>query len=277
MTVASPALDAIEAAIRRGLALAGDRLFVAGICGAQGSGKSTLATILAERLAAHGVRTAVLSLDDLYRTRTEREALAASVHPLLLTRGVPGTHDVGLGLETLAALERGEAAALPRFDKARDDRAPRTGWAQAPADTALLILEGWCLGARPQHEAALTEPANDLERDEDRDGTWRRFVNRALAGEYQRLFARIDLLAFLAAPSFDSVFGWRREQERALQAQTGAGAPGIMSDAALGRFIAHYERLTRHMLAEMPARADLVIELAEDRTVRRIPNSASLS
>lgn len=252
--------ELVEAAIRRAMAQT-DGLFVAGICGAQGSGKSTLAAALAERFE----RVAVLSLDDLYRTRAEREALAAEVHPLLLTRGAPGTHDVALGLATIAALERGEAAPMPRFDKAADDRAPISQWPRGPEATELLILEGWCLGARPQPEAALAEPVNRLEREEDADGVWRRYANDALAGEYQTLFARIDLLTLLAAPSFDCVFGWRKQQEDELRQRTGGG----MSDEELRRFIQHYERLTRHILAEMPPRADVVVELEADRSVRR--------
>lgn len=260
------AIQAVETAIR-GRLEGSDGLLVAGICGAQGSGKTTLAEALQRRFSESGTPTAVLSLDDLYRTKAEREGLAASVHPLLRTRGVPGTHDVALGLATIAALERGEAIALPRFDKAADDRAPRGEWPLAPAATRLLILEGWCLGARPQDEAALAEPVNALERDEDPHATWRCYANRALAGDYQRLFARIDLLALLAAPGFDSVFGWRRQQEDDLRARSGPDATGVMSDADLRRFIQHYERLTRHVLAEMPERADVVVRLAGDRSV----------
>lgn len=260
------AVDILEAAIRRGLETAKRRPFVAGICGAQGSGKSTVAEALKHRFEAEGVRVAVLSLDDLYRTKSEREALARTVQPLLRTRGVPGTHDVALGLATIAALDRGEAAALPRFDKAIDDRAPSADWPLAPEGTELLILEGWCLGARSQDEAALAGPVNALERDEDPQGVWRHFANDALAGDYQRLFDRIDLLALLAAPSFDCVFGWRKQQEDALRRTSGAG----MSDEELRRFVQHYERLTRHILREMPTRADVVIELAEDRSVANL-------
>lgn len=239
------------------------RPFVLGLCGAQGSGKSTLAAGLAERFE----RTAILSLDDLYRTKAERVALARTTHPLLATRGVPGTHDVALGLATFDALGRGEAAALPRFDKACDDRAPTGRWGHAPAGTRLLIFEGWCIGAQPQPEAALIEPINALEREEDAGGLWRRAVNAALAGEYQRLFARIDRLMLLAAPGFEVVRGWRIEQERELRARAAPDAPGLMGDAEVARFIQHYERLTRHILAEMPARADCVARLAADRSL----------
>lgn len=240
----------------------GDGLRVIGLCGAQGSGKSTLAAGLAALFERESVPTAILSIDDLYLTRAERERLARDVHPLLRTRGVPGTHDIALGLSILDDLAAGRPASLPRFDKARDDRAPASDWAGASADTRLLILEGWCVGARPQPEAALAKPVNALERDEDPDGLWRRFANAALAGPYQHLFGRIDRLILLAAPGFDIVLRWRIEQEHRLRRAQGGG----MSDAEVARFIRHYERLTRHILAEMPGRADLVIPLAEDRS-----------
>jgi D-glycerate 3-kinase len=74
---------------------------------AQGSGKTTLARALATAATAQGITTACLSLDDLYLTRAERLELSAKVHPLLATRGVPGTHDVSLGLRVIDALDQG--------------------------------------------------------------------------------------------------------------------------------------------------------------------------
>jgi D-glycerate 3-kinase len=253
-TILALAADAIRLRLHDGLCLAG-------LCGAQGSGKSTLAAGLAARFEREGVPTAILSIDDLYLTRAERERLARDVHPLLRTRGVPGTHDVALGLSVITDLAAGRPARLPRFDKAIDDRAPASRWPVAPAGTRLLILEGWCVGARPQAGEALAEPANTLERDEDPDGIWRGFANAALAGAYQALFGRIDPLILLAAPGFDIVLRWRIEQEHQLRRERGGG----MDDAGVARFIRHYERLTRHILAEMPGRADLVLPLAEDR------------
>ncbi|MEJ7934511.1 kinase [Sphingobium sp. AN558] len=263
-------MDVVAEAARHALTGANGRLVLLGLCGAQGSGKSTLAAGLKARLEGEGVATAILSIDDLYKTRAAREGLARTVHPLLRTRGVPGTHDVALGLDVIAALERGEATWLPRFDKAADDRLPPTAWDKAEAGTRLLILEGWCVGARPQAAAALGAPVNALEREEDAEGIWRRYANMALAGPYQPLFARIDLMVLLAAPNFGVVQAWRSQQEQALRAVAGKEAPGVMSDAGVERFIQHYERLTRHILHEMPGRADLVIRLGEDRSMRGV-------
>lgn len=234
----------------------GDRPLVLGLCGAQGSGKSTIAARLATRFPG----TAILSLDDLYHTRAERLRLAEQVHPLFVTRGVPGTHDVALGLATIAALRDRRGVTLPRFDKAVDDRAPESTWPVAPSPCRLLIFEGWCVGAVAQDDAALAEPVNRLESEEDADGIWRRYVNATLARDYPGLFAALDMLVLLLPPDWPSVLRWRTEQEAAL----GAWA---MTPEKLSRFVSHYERLTRHMWREMPGRADLTIQLAADRTI----------
>lgn len=158
---------------------------------------------------------------------------------------------------------------LPRFDKAADDRAaPEQGrTVEGPVD--LILFEGWCVGARPQPAADLLAPVNDLERDEDRDGSWRRFANDHLSSSYRSLFMALDV-AVLLAPSggFEAVSGWRKEQERKLRDRLAAeGLPPAraMSDAQVERFIAHYERLTRWILQEMPARADVLVRLDPKR------------
>ena len=78
---------------------------VVGINGAQGSGKSTLTKILSMLLSQGFDKNVVsISIDDLYLTRAERQQLAEDIHPLFLTRGVPGTHDVELGKSILMQL-----------------------------------------------------------------------------------------------------------------------------------------------------------------------------
>lgn len=238
------------------------RTVTIGLCGAQGSGKSTVAAATRRLLADRGLTAAVLSLDDLYLPREARERLAAQAHPLLITRGPPGAHDPALGVEVLAALARPGEVALPRFDKATDTRRPRTEWESVQAPVDVVLFEGWCVGARPQPPEALVDPINALERDEDPDGRWRTFVNTALAGAYQPLFARLDRLVLLQAPGFEAVAAWREEQEAKLRARTGRG----MAPDQIARFVAHYERLTRWILQEMPARADRVFCLGPERT-----------
>jgi D-glycerate 3-kinase len=255
----------LVAAIARALAEPRKRPLVVGLCGAQGSGKSTVAAAL----AAQFPRTVALSLDDLYKTRAERAQLGREIHPLFATRGVPGTHDVDLGLATFARLDAGQATPLPRFDKATDDRIGQASWPIAPDHAELVIFEGWCVGARPQESAALTNAINPLERDQDYDGIWRRHVNETLRGDYQHLFARIDWLALLRAPNWEQVLDWRQEQERALR-RSGASGAGVMSDTEVVTFVSHYERLTRHILEDMPGYADVTLQLDPTRACTEV-------
>lgn len=256
--------DRIEAALPARPDRGARKPFVLGIAGAQGSGKSTAAARLVGRLRERGLACALLSLDDLYLDGARRAALAVEVHPLLRTRGVPGTHDIGLGLAIVDALGEAGPVALPRFDKARDEPAPLDAWDvfEGPAD--ILVLEGWCLGARPQASEALATPVNALERDIDPEGGWRRYVNDQLAGPYRRLFDRIDLRVLLAAPDLDTVADWRIEQEQALRARCiaeGRTAAKLMTDAEVRHFVAYFQRITEQMLRDAASIAELVIPL----------------
>jgi len=240
--------------------------FVLGINGAQGTGKSTLADLLHDYLTdKYQRRVALLSIDDIYLTRAERSVLAKNAHPLLRTRGVPGTHDVELGvavINRLRELGSNESCRLPRFDKSQDDRCPEQNWPTVTGPVDLVIFEGWCVGSRAADPADLAEPVNELERLEDTDGDWRRYVNDKLSDEYAPLFSLLDGLLFLRAPSFAAVQRWRLEQEHNLKARTAGAA--VMDDAEVARFIQHYQRITENNLAALPALADGVIELGED-------------
>lgn len=242
------------------------RQLLVGICGAQGTGKSTLAAFLERALATIGRRVAALSLDDFYLTRAERVKLAATVHPLLATRGVPGSHDVALLISVLDALQglgEGDMVRVPRFDKATDDRASPDAWRAHSGPVDIVLLEGWCVGSVAQDEAALAKPVNALEADEDPDGCWRRWVNERLTREYAGLRGRLDRLVYLAAPDFDAVYRWRLKQEEKLRSATGGG-PRLLGPDQLRRFLMHYERLTRANAKTLPGLADVVLELDQE-------------
>jgi len=239
-----------------------------GLSGLQGSGKSTLARQLAAAANARGVPTQVLALDDFYFGRRDRARLARNVHPLLATRGVPGTHDLALLARTLDALRNPTGASrIPRFDKGRDTRVPPSRWRRIAAAPRLILIEGWCIGVPAQATGELGRALNNLERTEDSDGRWRAWVNAQLADRYTRIWRRFDALVVLAAPDFEIVARWRDEPERALRRR---GAPQAMSRSTLRRFLMHYERLSRHALRTLPALADVLVALDETRGGRRI-------
>lgn len=257
----------VDALVRKQRTLG--RTYLVGVNGAQGTGKSTFLALVSRMLkASHGLRVSGFSIDDLYRTRGEREVLASTVHPLLRTRGVPGTHDVELGHALLTGLSRSDSAhvRIPVFDKATDDRAPEEAFLTVQTPLDVVIFEGWCVGAQAQLAAELEAPINDLEREEDPDGTFRRHVNDQLAGPYADLFARLDTLIMLKAPSMEAVRRFRMEQERALARKLQAqGLPDTtMDEAAVTRFVSYFERITRGMLRDMKDRADILIEVGED-------------
>ena len=249
-----------------------------GFSGCQGSGKSTLVALMAKVMCeVHGVSTVVLSLDDFYLTKATRVALAQSIHPLFATRGVPGTHDLVLLNETIAALRQpppGGSVPIPAFDKALDDRPEMVHWRQVSAPVQLILLEGWCVGLSPQQKSELEAPINPMEAEQDPSRVWRGEVNRQLATEYADLFGKLDALLLLQAPSFDAVFDWRWQQEQRLSQQFQQDHPDkpdpTMSRSEVADFILHYQRLTEHGLKTLPDRADFAWELATDRSVERM-------
>lgn len=243
-----------------------------GLNGSQGSGKSTLCNLLKWILeAAFDCHACIISIDDLYLPKTARQQLGKKIHPLLTTRGVPGTHDIPLGLKLLNRLKSpkpGEEIEIPRFSKAADDRLPQADWDFVTAPIDLILLEGWCVGATPQTDEELCQPINSLEEKEDADGRWRRYVNNQLLGPYHELFSLIDLQLMLKIPAWELVYFWRKRQEEQLAAkQSGSG---VMGEVALQRFIMHYERLTKHQLQTLPEKSDLVLSLNQHQRVTEL-------
>jgi len=246
---------------------------IVGISGSQGSGKSTLADLLALLLGnRYKLNTVVISIDDFYYTLQQRETLSRTVHPLMATRGVPGTHDVTLAINTIRGLCTQGTISIPRFDKSIDDRFPKEKWDQVVSKPDIILFEGWCLGAEPQSQEELLEPVNELEKTEDPDGVWRQYVNQQLRDVYPELFNMIDVWIMLKAPSFECVHQWRLEQENKLReslAGSTSSADKLMSEQELKHFIQYYQRITEQLLKTLPDKVDYLFELDEKRKIIR--------
>ena len=246
----------------------GDRPPLIAVVGAQGSGKTTLARAAAERFGA-----VQISIDDVYLTRAERETLAREVHPLFVTRGPPGTHDLALLqrlIDSLSAAGPDDETLIPDFDKRGDDRRPVADWRACRGRPSAILIDAWCLGALPEEVAALTRPLNALEADDDPDGGWRRAVNDLLSSAYADFIARFDAVLFLRAPSFDVVLDWRCQQEADLLGVPPDALPAAERERLTG-FIQYFERITRHMLAG-GVKADLIVQLDRNRLPGSMPS-----
>lgn len=242
------------------------------INGAQGTGKSTLTSFL-KKIIESELNCVVeeLSLDDFYYTREERQQLSMQVHPLFVTRGVPGTHDIGLLENTLDALTNRKSCTVPRFNKASDDRYDESGWTYCKEPVDVILFEGWCNGSPVQELDQLVKPVNELEASEDSEGVWRHYANEQLKNYHKRVFRHTDMTIMLDANDFKRIYDWRSLQESKLRATTSSkNQQHIMSDTELKRFIQHYERISRHSLSHLPQLADVVLPVATDHSITGI-------
>ena len=169
--------------------------------GGQGTGKTTTTGILKIILKKFFKRNVyVTSIDHFYKTFKERNKLSKKIHPLLKTRGVPGTHDIHIGLKTLDSLFTAKPSTLtpiPAFSKPLDERKPKSTWEVFEGKPDYIFFDAWFGGAKPLSEKNWKTPINTLELKEDTDGVWSKLSNRELAGDYQVLFDRFDLLIII--------------------------------------------------------------------------------
>ena len=249
----------------------GKTLFL-GLSGGQGSGKTTIVgimKIILEKFFKRKVYT--ISIDDFYKTLKERNQMSRTIHPLFKTRGVPGTHDIKLIKKLFNFIKRRKFKKfkLPKFDKSIDDRAKREYWTSVKKRPEIIILEGWCVGAKPQSNFLIKNPINALEKNEDKNLTWRNYVNNKLKNEYQKIFAMIDHFIFLKVPNFNMVLKWRFLQERKLKKKSSLNKK-IMSHRQIKRFVMFYERITLQMIKDLNKCASMVILLKKNHQIKKV-------
>jgi len=242
-----------------------------GLSGGQGSGKTTVSKILKIILRKFFKRRIyVSSIDDFYKTLKDRSKMSSKIHPLFKTRGVPGTHDTSLILNFFKIIMKNKFKKnkLPKFDKATDDRVKKKYWFNIKHKPEIIILEGWCVGAKPQSNYLIKKPINILEKYEDKDLKWRKYVNAKLKKEYNKIFKMVDHLIFMKIPNFRAVYKWRLLQEIKLKKKSNSNKK-IMSYKEIKRFIMFYQRITLQMIKDLSKSASVVILLKKNHEIKR--------
>ena len=248
------------------------KTLILGFSGGQGSGKTTVAGILKIILKKFFKRRIhVSSIDDFYKILKKRNKMSKNIHPLLQTRGVPGTHDVYLIKKFFYLLKKNKFRnfILPKFDKSVDDRLKKKYWTSVNKKPEIVILEGWCVGAKPQSNLLIKKPINDLEKNEDKKMIWRNYVNDKLKKEYKKIFSMIDYFIFMKIPNFSMVFKWRLLQEKKLEKKSHSKKK-IMSYIEIKRFIMFYQRITLQMIKDLSKSASVVMFIKKNHETKKV-------
>ena len=245
-----------------------------GLAGGQGSGKTTISSILTIILKKYfKLNVFKVSIDDFYKTRKDRKLLSKKKHPLLMTRGVPGTHDIDLMLNFFKKIrtKKFKNLQVPKFNKAIDDRRMKKSWYKINSKPDVVIFEGWCVGAKAQTNDQLKKPINSLEKIYDNNAKWRSHVNNQLKNKYKILFKQLDELLYLKAKNFDLLKNWRLKQEKKLWLKTkNKKNLKIMSGKDIINFMQTYQRITQQMFKDTLKISSIIMNLDINHQIQNI-------
>ena len=247
---------------------------IVGLAGGQGSGKTTISSIISLILKKYfKLKVFKISIDDFYKTKKQREILSKNKHSLLITRGVPGTHDINIMLDFFRKIKTKnfKSLKLPKFNKANDDRYKKKHWYKLKSRPDVVIFEGWCVGAKPQSLRLLKKPINALEKAYDKSLKWRRFVNLQLKTNYKKLYSQLDSLLYLKVKNFNLLKKWRIKQEEKLWLKSKSRKNlKIMNKKEVINFMQTYQRITEQMFKDAPKYSSIIMNLNKNHQIHKI-------
>ena len=236
--------------------------------GSQGIGKSSFINIISKTIEKfYDKKILLLSLDNYYLSKKQRLLLSKKIHKLLVTRGVPGTHNIKELVKNVKQFNQEKyPITTPLFDKLIDDRIKLNKTIKTKCD--ILFLEGWCCGSSEIPKKFLYKNINYLEKINDPNNKWRNFYNNKLKIEYKKLFKLFDELIFLKTSSFDNVYKWRLKQEKTNQSKNKKSKR--MTPNEIKFFIQHYEKITKWMIKDLNKKAQIVIQFEKNHKISSI-------
>ena len=248
------------------------RPYFVGLAGGQGTGKTTTSSLIKIILTKYfKLKVFKISIDDFYKTRKERISLSKRVHPMLLTRGVPGTHDIHMILNFFRKVKsrKFKRLRLPTFNKAVDDRFNKKKWYDLNQKPDVIIFEGWCVGAKPENNITLKKTINSMEKAKDQKQIWRKYVNQQLKSKYKNLYSQLNCLIYLKAKNFSLLQEWRLKQERKLLFKSKKNSKSkIMNKEDVLSFMQTYQRITQNMFKNMPKHASIIFNLNSNHQIK---------
>ena len=246
--------------------------YFVGLAGGQGTGKTTISSLIKIIITKYfKLKVFRISIDDFYKTRKERTNLSKRVHPMLLTRGVPGTHDINMMLNFFrkAKSKNFKRIKLPTFNKAIDDRFSKKYWYDLRNKPDVIIFEGWCVGAKPEKNITLKKTINSMEKVKDQKQVWRKYVNQQLKSKYKNLYSQLNCLIYLKAKNFSLLQKWRLKQERKLWLKSKKNSNlKIMGRGDVINFMQTYQRITQNMFRFMPKHASIILNLNSNHQIK---------
>ncbi len=250
------------------------RSYIVGLSGGQGSGKTTISSIISIILRKYfKLNVFTISIDDFYKTRKERFLLSKRIHPSLMTRGVPGTHDINMMLDFFKRVKgkKFRLLKLPKFNKAIDERYNKKLWHSLKKRPDVIIFEGWCVGAKPEKNSTLKKSVNSLEKLKDKKLTWRRYVNKQLKSKYKQLYDQLNCLLYIKSNNFSLLRKWRIKQEKKLMLKKKRSNKfKIMSDKEVINFMRTYQRVTQNMFKYVPKYASIILNLKSNHQIKSV-------
>ena len=248
------------------------RPYFVGLAGGQGTGKTTISSLIEIILTKYfNLKVFRISIDDFYKTRRERISLSKKIHPMLLTRGVPGTHDINMMLSFFRKVKskKFKELKLPTFNKAIDDRFDKKKWYNLKEKPDVIIFEGWCVGAKSEKNKSLKKIINSMEKAKDQKQIWRKYVNDQLKSKYKKLYSQLNCLIYLKAKNFSLLQKWRLKQERKLWINNKKNfSLKIMSKGDVINFMQTYQRITQNMFKYMPKYASIILNLNSNHQIK---------
>jgi len=249
--------------------------YFVGLAGGQGTGKTTISSILTIILKKYfKLNVFKISIDDFYSTRKQRFYISKKIHPLLMTRGVPGTHDINIMLDFFrkSKNKKFQNFKLPKFNKAIDDRCKKNQWYSIKSRPDVIIFEGWCVGAKAEKNNSLKKAINSLEKTNDTKMIWRKHVNQQLKMKYKKLYDQLDCLLYLKAKNFSLLQKWRMIQEKKLWLKNRKEKIKlkIMSKGDVINFMQTYQRITQNMLKYAPKYCSILMNLNSNHQIKTV-------